>query len=533
MGFNERNFQRAQENFQQLAQQLNEFTQWALEELKSRDRELKETQIHLTMAKKQIDLLVGELADAKRDIEDLNERLAESGQVIAMPTKEIVPSAPAPEETYDELLKRASFIQKQMGAADPLGQQPTNLAPEPVKLHASAKPSEQASHGRDVGAMDLRENRAEPSLVEQADLDFFAPAIAALEQGDRKAAVSFLIQREAEWQIDDPEMIRFYFDFMDRLIVTASGQEELVRDVFIQMIRFAVAKQLFDSIRTFMQLNHGSLETILLSGESTPEVLMDVSVIYFQMSMKYEFKHWMRINRDRGTLQGMTLRDDQSWTLLYMALFFDQDEVIKENLQGMKAKILHPIPEAKLYREYADAVHDGRNIQSAQEQFDDRSTFMRYVDDSIRERVLPMMKERLEAKAAQVRDGSILIEPETSEAESIDSVAEAATRSEDVLAGIKQGDEEKLMKVETVYLVGGEGRICPTDETTLTYQEVSLKTFLSKSERDLNQNGIYKKVRLLHCSKCNQYYINQFIRWGITGFICVGTQKEELGHQIG
>jgi hypothetical protein len=548
MGFNERNFQRAQENFQQLAQQLNEFTQWALEELKSRDRELKETQIHLKMAKKQIDSLVGELADAKREIEELNERLTESGQVIAMPTKEIVPSTPEPEDTYDELLKRASFIQKQMGSSESSVEQNASFEAtrfhkasfkidleqsgsgleNPSAIHASARPSEHVSHDTSTFAMDLREETGEPSLVEQADSNFFAPAITALKQGDRKTAVDFLLKREAEWQTDDSEMIRSYFDFMDRLIVTASGQEALVWDGFVQMIRFAVARQLFDSIRTFMKLNHGSLETVLLSREGTPEILMDLSVLYFQMSMKYEFKHWMRINRDRGTLQGVTLRDDQSWALLYMALFFDQDQVIKENLQGMKAKILLPIPEAKLYREYADAVHDGRNVRSALDQFDDRSTFMRYVDDQIRERVFPMMKERLQAKAEQMRLGAISIE-----SKSMESQIETVARPEVVLAGTEQADETKMQKVETVYLVGGEGRICPMDETALTYQEISLKTFHSKSERDLNQNGIYQKVRLLHCSKCNQYYINQFIRWGITGFIRVGTKEEKQGHQIG
>jgi regulator of replication initiation timing len=548
MGFNERNFQRAQENFQQLAQQLNEFTQWALEELKSRDRELKETQIHLKMAKTQIDSLVGELADAKREIEDLNERLAESGQVIAMPTKEIIPSAPQPEETYDELLKRASFIQKQMGDSESSVEQNASFEgsrshkssfeidleqsgsglENPSAIHASTRPSEHVSHGKSTFAMDLREESGEPSLVDQADSNFFAPAISALEDGDQKTAVDFLLQRETEWQNDDPETIRFYFDFMDRLIVSASGQETLVRDGFVQMIRFAVARQLFDSIRTFMKLNHASLETILLSREASPEILMDLSVLYFQMSMKYEFKHWMRINRDDGYLQKVTLRDDQSWALLYMALFFDQDAVIKENLQGMKAKILLPIPEAKLYREYADAVHDGRNVQSALDQFDDRSTFMRYVDDQIRERVFPMMKEQLQAKAEQMRLGSVL-----TESESIETQSGAVTRPDVILVGTEQADETKLQKVETVYLVGGEGRSCPVDDATLTYQEVSLKTFHSKSERDLNQNGIYQKVRLLHCSKCNQYYINQFIRWGITGFIRVGTNEEKQGHQIG
>ncbi len=530
MGFNERNFQRAQENFQHLAQQLNEFTQWALEELKSRDRELKETQIHLQMAKKQIDLLVGELADAKREIEDLKERLNESGQVIAMPTKEIVAAKPEPEETYDELLQRADFIQKQMAVSEsPAHHKPAfemdleqsgSGVESSAAIHATSRPAEHVHHCKSTFTMDLQEELGEPSLVEKSDPNFFAPAIAALKRGDRKAAVAFLIQHESEWQAGDAEMIRFYFDFMDQLIVAANGQAEVVRDGFVQMIRFAVAKQLFEPIRTFIQLNHGSLETILLSGANTSEVLMDLSVLYFQMSMKYEFKHWMRINRDQGILQSATLRDNQSWGLLYMALFFDQDEVVRESVQGLKAKILLPIPEAKLYREYVDAVRDGRNIQLAQEQFDDRSTFMRYVDDQIRERVFPMMKERLQAKAKQ-------------ESETIAPEPEVASRPEVALVESEQTDGEQLTRVEEVYFVGGEGRNCPVDETTLTYQEISLKTFHSKSDRDLNLAGSYQKVRLLYCSKCNQYYINQFIRWGITGFIRVGSNEERQGHQIG
>ncbi len=552
MGFNERNFQRAQENFQQLAEQLNEFTQWALEELKSRDRELKETQIHLEMAKKQINLLVGELADAKREIEDLKERLNESGQVIEMPTKEIIVTKPKPEETYDELLQRASFIQKQMGTSvQPTQQQASGLKnleqasdhhralfemdleqsglgmENPAAIHASAKPSEHVSPSRGIFSMDLQETVGEPSLVEKPDQNFFAPAITALKRGEREAAITFLRTKEAEWQAGDPEMIHSYFDLMDRLVLVSNGYESVVRDGFVQMIRFAVAKGQFEAIRTFLQLNHGSLETILLAGVNTTETLMDLSVLYFQMSMKYEFTHWLRINRDRGTLQSINIQNEQSWSLLYMALFFDQDEVIKENLQGMKEKILLPIPEAKLYREYVDAIRDGRYVDSAQKQFDDRVTFMRCVEPEIRERVFPMMKERLQAKAEQIR-----FESESATPEANATVTERVAKPEVALVDPKQTTVEKLTQVEEVYLVGGEGKTCLVDETILSYEEVSLKTFRSKSERDLNQVGSYQTVRLLHCSKCNRYYINQFIRWGIAGFIRLGSTKEMEGHQI-
>lgn len=536
MGFNEKNFQRAQENFQQLAQQLNDFTQWALEELKKRDLELKETHIHLNMAKKQIDMLVGELADAKREIEQLKERLAESGQVIAMPTVEVMTPKPQPEETYDELLQRAQMIQQQMGETAPPTSEsahftmdlahtgPDERTPSEVNSHTvqGAVPEMQASKAP-VFEMDLEPGYEPASLVEEPNPNFFAPAIASLEHGDRASAVLFLNQKEAQWQAGDSDTLRDYFDLMDRMILSATGQEAVVRPAMKQMVRFVVERELFDASRIFVQLNNGALETVILSEETDAQLFMDISVLYFRLMMKYEFKRWIRVNRDQNRLQSLVFQDEAHWNLLYMALYFEQDDVVKEEVSGMKAKILKPIPEAKLYREYVDAVREGRNVEDARDQFEDRTAFMRYVDDSIRNQVFPLMKERLNGKMEEVRR-----QPEVKEEEP--AVIE---RKPEVEIRAEEPQVQALQEVESVHLVGGDGRVCPSDETAMVYQEVSLRTFPSKTERDMNRGGEYQKVRLLYCPKCHRYYINQFIRWGIAGFICVEAAESKTEHQIG
>ena len=536
MGFNEKNFQRAQENFQQLAQQLNDFTQWALDELKKRDLELKETHIHLNMAKKQIDLLVGELADAKREIEQLKERLAESGQVIAMPTAELVTPKPQPEETYDELLQRAQMIQQQMGApasvesesahfimdlehTGPAATTPSDLTAHVA--HGSAPSAEMAKSP--VFEMELDPGYEPSSLVEEPNPNFFAPAIAQLERGDRTGAVLFLSQNEDQWKAGDAETLRNYFDLMDRLILSASGHEMVIRPAMTQMVQFVVERELFDDARTFMQLNNSSLESVILSNEIDSNLFISVSILYFRLMLKYEFKRWIRVNRDQNRLQSLVFQDDARWNLLYMALYFDQDEVIKEEVSGMKAKILQPIPEAKLYREYVDAIRDARNVDQARDQFDDRTAFMRYVHESIRTLVFPMMKERLSGKAEELRRQPEL---KVEEPKVVERKPEVAIQSE-------ENQVQELRKVESVHLVGGEGRVCPLDETSMVYQEVSLRTFPSKTERDLNQGGEYQKVRLLYCPKCHRYYINQFIRWGVAGFIRVEAAESRTEHQIG
>jgi hypothetical protein len=642
MGFNERNFYRAQANFSQLAQQLNEFTEWALEELKRRDLELKETHIHLKMAKKQIDLLVGELADAKREIEDLKEQLAESGQVIAMPTAEVFTPEPEPETTYDELMQRAGMIQAQMrvvpqekpaahvpameayqAQAEPVAQasvaeayqaqaEPVAQAPvakayqtqgEPV-VQASAMESYQeqvevvveapvmesfqerveiaveasvvegsykdfedegkasvqedrhfvmdldhsgpaaevasaadhtfvaqatgTSSKAQVFTMDLDMDEDKPgsqeSLVEEPDPNFFAPAIAAIDRGDRAEAVRFLRQSEDEWQAGDQTMARNYFDLMDQLILAAEGYETVVRPALIQMVHYAASKNQIDAARTFIQLNSGSLETIIQTSTLNAHVFMDLSILYFQLQMKYEFKRWMRVNHDQNRLQNYAFQEKELWNLLYMALYYDQDQVIKEGAMAMKAKIMRPIPEAKLYREYVQAIREGRAVEEAQVQFDDRTTFMRYVDQFIRDIVFPVMKDRLSAKADELRNQPNQ-EVEQAPAE-VEAKPEVAIISEEI-------SEKERAKVSQVYLVGGDGRQCPIDQSEMAYEEVDLLTFGSTRDRDLNQGGKYQKVRLLHCPTCQRYYINQFIRWGIAGFIQIGELKDREEHHIG
>lgn len=536
MGFNEKNFQRAQANFQQLAQQLNEFTQWALEELKKRDLELKETYIHLNMAKKQIDLLVQELADAKREIEQLKERLAESGQVIAMPTAEIVAPKPQAEETYDELLQRAQMIQEQMGA-------PASFESESAHFNmdlehtgpAVTTPSDRSAHvvhGLASSAekekvpafeMQLDPDYEAASLADEPNPSFFATAISYLEVGDRSSAVLFLRQKEAEWKVGNEEILRDYFDLMDRMILSAPGYETIIRPAITQMIDFVIEGARFDEARTFVQLNNSSLESVVLSGEVDSNLFMNICYLYVMLRFKYEFKRWIRINRDQKRLQSLVLQEEARWDLLYMALYFDQDDVIKEEVSGMKANILKPIPEAKLYREYVDAVREERNVEEAREQFDDRTAFMRYVQESIRTMVFPMMKERLNGKAEELRH---LPERKLDQAKEVESASEVRIEAE-------QNQMQELPKVESVHLIGGEGRVCPLDESSMVYQEVSLRTFPSKTERDSNQGGEYQKVRLLYCPKCHRYYINQFIRWGVAGFIRVEASASKNKHQIG
>lgn len=534
MGFNEKNFQRAQENFQQLAQQLNEFTSWALEELKKRDLELKETHIHLNMAKKQIELLVSELADAKREIEELKERLTESGQVIAMPTAEVFKPKPKPEETYDELLQRAQFIQQQMGGETIPAQQhahfemdlehtgPSVAIPSAGAHMAKVDPIQLDRGQPQAFEMDLDPGYEASSLVEEEDVNFFAPAIASLERGDHASAVAFLRQNESEWQVGNVETIHHYFDLMDQLILSATGKEAVVRPALTQMIRFIVAYEQFDAARTFVQLNNSSLETVVLSEQVNSKLFMDMSVMYFQLMMKYEFKRWIRVNRDQNRLKSLMFQDEERWNLLYMALYFDQDDVLKEEVMGMKSKILQPIPEAKLYREYVDAIRGSRNIEEARDQFDDRIAFMRYVDESTRKRVFPLMKERLNAKLDEMRSRPEL---KVEEPKEVEKKPEVSIQSE-------EQQVQELQKVEEVHLVGGDGRVCPLDETAMVYQEVSLRTFSSKTERDLSQGGDYQKVRLLYCPKCQRFYINQFIRWGIAGFIRVAAAESKTEHQI-